>query len=166
MKSLTIYEILTRYKTFEELCEALDSCFDLHDLGYVDENTQANYIKLSEIPAIDLLYMWKQAKKDNSLPPYAEPSNYEKAKIITIYTYVGDLIPNENGINDHLGFAWFTVPSDWAEDKAKQHGYESLSEFQSEYIMDDTAGWLQDAIATSNVLNCGAGSPPHSKGVR
>ncbi|GED04454.1 hypothetical protein BAT02nite_40980 [Bacillus atrophaeus] len=166
MISLTIYEILTRYKTFEELCEALDSCFDLHDLGYVDKNTQANYIKLSEIPAIDLLYMWKQAKKDKSLPPYAEPSNYEKAKIITIYTYVGELIPNENGIIDHLGCAWFTVPSDWAENKAKQHGYVSLSEFQSEYIMDDTAGWLLDAITSSSLLNCGVGRPRITKGVR
>ncbi|PAO69927.1 hypothetical protein [Bacillus sp. X2(2017)] len=166
MKSLTIYQILARYKTFEELCEALDSCFDLHDLGYVDEHTQANYIKLTEIPAIDLFYMWKQAKKDKSLPPYAQSSKYDKAKTITLYTYVGELIPNENGINDHLGYAWLTVPYAWAESKAKQHGYESLSKFQSEYIMDDTAGWLQDAITSSSLLNCGVGSLPNSKGVR
>lgn len=59
--NLSQHDILRRYPTFDELCEALDTCFDLEDLGYADKVTQENYIELSEMKALALWGMYRQA---------------------------------------------------------------------------------------------------------
>lgn len=61
MKNKSKEDILRSYFSLESLCSSLDSCYDLHDLGYCDEITQKNYIELSELSALELWANWKQA---------------------------------------------------------------------------------------------------------
>lgn len=65
LTNLTKEDICRRYNTLEKLCEDLDTCFDLHDLGYSDEITQKNYIELSEMTVLELWYTYKKAKGEN-----------------------------------------------------------------------------------------------------
>lgn len=155
MISLDIFEILNRYESFELLCDALDSCFDLHELGVVDGTTQANYLKLSELSAISLYDMWKYVKEHKSLPPYTNEANLNENHV-TLYTYIEELVYCED---IKSGSLWFSVPYEWAENKAKSEGFDSLIMFQEDYNYDDSARWLKDAINSSKLISFGVGSP-------
>lgn len=63
-------EILQRYESLELLCEALDSCYDLYDLGVIDsELMQECYNYLAETHAVNLWAVYRYAN-------YQDP-NYE-----------------------------------------------------------------------------------------
>ncbi|KAF2423622.1 MULTISPECIES: hypothetical protein [Bacillus] len=155
MISLDVFEILNRYESFELLCEALDSCFDLHELSVVDGTTQANYLKLSELSAISLYDMWKYVKEHKSLPPYINEANLNE-NYVTLYTYIEELVNCED---IKSGSLWFSVPYEWAQNKAKSEGFDSLIMFQEDYNYDDSARWLKDAINSSKLISFGVGSP-------
>jgi hypothetical protein len=61
MENLSEEDILKKYSSLEDLCQALDSCWDLHDLGYSDETTQKNYEALALLGALELWARWKKA---------------------------------------------------------------------------------------------------------
>ncbi|RPJ98138.1 hypothetical protein EH11_04219 [Bacillus subtilis] len=155
MLSLELFEILDRYESFELLCEALKSCFDLHDSGSVDGTTQANYVKLSEVPAVTLYDMWKYVKMHRSLPSYINVANLNE-NYVTLFTYTEELIKCKD---IKMSSLWFTVPYEWAENKAKTQGFDSLMMFQEDYNYDDSAKWLKDAINSSKLISFGVGNP-------
>ncbi|GAB6459392.1 hypothetical protein bcgnr5369_31300 [Bacillus cereus] len=61
LTNLSKNDILRRYHSLESLCQSLDSCYDLHDLGYVDKETQNNYEALATLSALELWSRWKEA---------------------------------------------------------------------------------------------------------
>jgi hypothetical protein len=58
LKSLTYEQIINQYSSLEDLGEALDSCYDLYELGYTDEKTQERYIRLSEQSFLTIWALW------------------------------------------------------------------------------------------------------------
>lgn len=54
-------DIALQFAKFEDMCEALDTCFDLHDLGCCDKVTQDNYIELTEMKVLETWAVWMKA---------------------------------------------------------------------------------------------------------
>lgn len=57
-KDLNINQVCKEYPSFEKLCEMLDSCYDLYDLGYVTEYTQRSINTLFDIGEKGALELW------------------------------------------------------------------------------------------------------------
>lgn len=61
-----LMKILTKYNGLEGLCEALDSCFDLYDLGYIDSEVEQDvYEYLAETQAVNLWALYVYANRDD-----------------------------------------------------------------------------------------------------
>ncbi|WP_103110997.1 hypothetical protein [Brevibacillus reuszeri] len=80
---------------------------------------------------------------------------------ITLNCYVDELLGTTDGKFDHLEQAWFTVPTEWAEQRIKPLWcYTSIQQFQDEYTLDHTIDWFPDAVRDGVLLGCGTGCPP------
>ncbi|GEM05967.1 hypothetical protein HMI01_29550 [Halolactibacillus miurensis] len=70
-KEKMLGNIINKYQSLEELCESLNNCFDLYDLGYIDsEQEQIIYNKLSEESALRLWAIYMHIKEGSSLTSY------------------------------------------------------------------------------------------------
>jgi hypothetical protein len=79
---------------------------------------------------------------------------------VTVHTYVGELIQNEDGYFDNMGSAWLSVPIKWAEERVKEQGYATLEDFLNEYTYDESTGWLDRAVEDKVLLGVGFGQDP------
>lgn len=59
METLSYEQIFKRYGTLELLGEALDTCFDLHDAGICDEETENRYVKLAHQSFLEIWALWQ-----------------------------------------------------------------------------------------------------------
>lgn len=59
IKNLSYKNIFDSYESLDALCESLDSCFDLYDVGYCDEITQKRYEMLARLSALNLWGLWR-----------------------------------------------------------------------------------------------------------
>ena len=80
-----------------------------------------------------------------------------KPPLTVIHTYVDELIPNEDGMYDSLGSAWFIVPTEWAERMIRENYDISIDEFFKEYTYDWTDDWLRQAIKAGVLVGAGVG---------
>ncbi|QST02517.1 hypothetical protein IMZ31_24005 (plasmid) [Pontibacillus sp. ALD_SL1] len=69
-KTLTKEDICRKYKTFEDLARALDSCYDLYDLGYCDEETQKQYEEMAGMGILEVFGYWRKAQGDADFKGY------------------------------------------------------------------------------------------------
>ncbi|MNP71743.1 hypothetical protein D3C76_1681730 [compost metagenome] len=58
-------EILRRYEHMEDLCEMLDSCYDLHDLGYCSAMEQNILTDMAQQSALTIWAIWNYANTGN-----------------------------------------------------------------------------------------------------
>lgn len=59
-KEILLKKIIKKYKGLEDLCESLDSCSDLLDLGYIEiQKEQDIYNTLSEETAVTLWSLYR-----------------------------------------------------------------------------------------------------------
>lgn len=79
-------------------------------------------------------------------------------KTVEIHCYADQLIDNTDGMYDDFGSAWFIVPIEWAEKRAKKDDWKDLNHFFSEYTYDTTDGWLKEAMKEGVLRGCGTGS--------
>lgn len=89
-------------------------------------------------------------------------STFEDAGInaenyVTLHTYADELVTNEDGVNDNLDSAWFTVERGWAEDMAIAMEFNSLDAFLTCFTYDDTTGWIDEAAQAGVLLGAGVG---------
>jgi hypothetical protein len=63
-KNLTKVDICRKYHSLEELAAALDSCWDLHDLGHCDEATQKEYEALAVMKVLEVYALWRKSQGD------------------------------------------------------------------------------------------------------
>lgn len=59
MENLSYEGIFKKYGTLELLGDALDSCYDLYSLGYVNGETQNRYVHLSEQSFLTIWAVWQ-----------------------------------------------------------------------------------------------------------
>jgi hypothetical protein len=70
MENLSKVDICKQYGTLEQLIEALDSCWDLHELGYCDEATQKEYEELAEMKVLEVYGWWRKSQDDPNFIDY------------------------------------------------------------------------------------------------
>uniref|UniRef100_A0AAU8EGX0 Uncharacterized protein n=1 Tax=Bacillus phage Jabberwock TaxID=3163548 RepID=A0AAU8EGX0_9CAUD len=56
-------EIMKKYDRLEEFMSALDTCFDLYELGYCSQEEQRIWEEMSELSALEIYGLWVESKK-------------------------------------------------------------------------------------------------------
>ena len=84
----------------------------------------------------------------------------EIEKSITLYTYIGEIINNEDGRYDKIEMAWFVVPTEWITEQIKP---ETMESFLDSYTYDESADLYQRANEEGVLLGGGFGKNPEQE---